>query len=159
MADIKAAFGSLTTISATSLTTFTASSAIFWESSAIDNSGNKYLDALVQMTLTFGASAPAGDKAVYVFAYGGLSGTFTNPITGSQGLVTATTAFACNLVQVLTLGTASEVIESMPFPIAPAFGGILPPKWGLVIKNDAGSTLLTGTLQDIKYKGVYATSA
>jgi hypothetical protein len=146
-------------MSATSLTTFTANTTVYWESSNINNSVNKYLDALVQMTLTFGASAPAGEKAVYIYAYGALSSTFAHPITGSQGLVTATTAFACNLVQVLTLGTASEVIESMPFSIAPAFGGILPSYWGIVIKNDAGSTLLTATLPDIKYKGIYATAA
>ena len=109
MANIKEAFSTIQTMSSTSLNVLTASSSLGWESSAIDNSVNLYLDALVQVNIAFGASAPAGDKALYIYAYGALSGTFPTPITGSQGLLTATSSLACRLAYTLVLGTTSVV--------------------------------------------------
>jgi len=161
MADIKTKFGSLVTMSSTACIMLTAGSAIGWESSAVDNSGNLYQDALIQFSISFGASAPAGDKALYIYAYGAMSSTFSSPITGSQGLVTAGNALTGTNIRplyVMTLGTASQTLISPPISVNTTFGGVLPPKWGIFILNDAGSTLLTAAAVAIKWKGVYYTA-
>jgi hypothetical protein len=164
MAQLQEKFGALVTMSSTSCNMLTAGSAIGWESSAIDNtniSGGLYLDALVQLTIPFGASAPAGDKAIYIYSYGALSGSYPNPITGSQGLVTAGNAVTgVNLrsLYTITVGTSSQLLTTPPLSVALSFGGVLPPKWGLVVLNDAGGVFMTGTSVAIKWKGCYVQS-
>ncbi|HKU55072.1 MAG TPA: hypothetical protein VJP60_06890, partial [Rhizomicrobium sp.] len=64
-----------------------------WKSNAIDNSSNLYDDALVSIELAAVNTAPANNKAVYLYAYSliegtAYSGTGAAAIDGSEGTVT-----------------------------------------------------------------------
>ena len=42
-----------------------------------------------------------------------------------------------------------------PFSVAQAFGGVLPTKWGIVIKNSTGASLhATGTNNECQFMGI-----
>jgi len=160
MASIQTAYGSETTLTVTNLQSLASSPTAGWQSDVVDNTSALYLDALVQVVLDFANTAPANDKAAYVFAYGGLGTTYTNPATGTQGTITLTSIVTTQpnvrLIGVLAYNTADELVESQPMSVAAAFGGVLPPKWGLVVINYSGAALAASG-NTVKYRGVTAT--
>lgn len=162
MSTIKTAYGTETTMTVTNLHSLASSATAGWQSDVVDNTTDLYLDALVQVVLDFANTAPANDKAAYVFAYGGLATTYTNPVTGTQGTITltsiSTTQQNLKLIGVLAYNTADEVVESQPFAVASAFGGVLPPKWGLVIMNFSGAALAASG-NTVKWRGVQVTQS
>ncbi|HZI93235.1 MAG TPA: hypothetical protein VFE84_03255, partial [Patescibacteria group bacterium] len=108
-------------------------------------------------------TAPANSKLAYVFAYGGIeSGTLSNPVSGSEGTITltdvTTTGQNLRLLGTMPYNTADEVVESSPMSVAQAFGGVLPPFWGVVIINHSGAALASSG-NVVKYRPVYATVA
>lgn len=162
MATVLQAFSSVNTMTVTNLHSLASSATAGWQSAVVDNSSTLYLDALVQVVLDFANSAPANDKAVYVFAYAGLETTYTNPASGSEGAITltsvATTAQNLRLIGVMPYNTADEVVESAVFSVAAAFGGVLPTKWGLVLINFTGAALAASG-NTVKWTGLSATVA
>ena len=162
MADIKLAYQSIQSMTVTNLHSLASSTTAGWQSDVVDNTSNLFLDALVMAVLDFAASAPANSRAALIYAYGGLeSGTYTNPASGSEGTITLVDITA-NAQNVRFLGsvaytTTGEVAEAGPFSVAAAFGGVLPPFWGLVIMNHSGAAL-AGSGNTVKYRGVYSTS-
>lgn len=160
MADIKAAFTAVQTMTVTNLHSLASSATAGWQSAVVDNTSNLYLDALVQVVLDFANTAPANDKAAYVFAYGGLDTTYTDPASGSEGTITltsiSTTSQNMRLIGRLAYETADAVIESQPFSVAAAFGGILPPKWGVVVMNFSGAALAASG-NTVTWRGAYST--
>jgi hypothetical protein len=162
MSDIKSAYGSPTSLTVTSLQSLASSATAGWQSAVIDNTSTLYLDALVQVVLDFANTAPGSDRAAYVYAYGGLDTTYTNPASGSEGTITITTIVSTQpnikLLGVIAYNTADEVVESQPMSVAAAFGGVLPPKWGLVILNYSGAALAASG-NTVTWRGVYATQA
>lgn len=162
MASIKTAYGTETTMTTTNLQSLSSSPTAGWQSDAVDNTSDLYLDALVQVVVDFANTAPGNDKAVYVFAYGGLTTTYTNPVTGSEGALTlptiVTTQQAMKLIGVIPYNTQNEIAESQPMSVAAAFGGVLPPKWGIAIINYSGAALASSG-NTVKWRGVYATQS
>ena len=162
MASTKAAFGTVQSMTVTNLHSLASSQTAGWQSAVVDNTTDLYLDALVQVVLDFANTAPANDKAAYVYAYGGLDTTYTDPASGSEGAITltniGTTGNNIRLIGTLAYETADAVIESQPFSVAAAFGGVLPPKWGIVIMNYTGAALAASG-NSVSYRGVYATVA
>lgn len=131
-------------------------------STAIDNTTNCFLDALVQLIITTSASAPAGDKNLLVYAYGSVDGgtTYSGAATGTDaayGGVAGQLIDNCVLIGIISVDAASEAFESNAFSIANAFGGKLPDHWGIIIKNQYGGSLHTSGCS-AKYQGVYAQS-
>jgi hypothetical protein len=117
------------------------------ESTAVDNSSNKYLDAQVGGVVKIGAVSADGYFAVY--AYGSYDGTnYTAGLTGSDGEVTWGTTGTTGvdsylnlpLLGVVTVDTSDDNDEVRwgPFSVAQAFGGQLPTKWGIVVQNKTG---------------------
>lgn len=157
MADIKVAYGSVVTLTVTNLHSLASSATVGWESDAQDNTSNKYLDALVQVVADFANTAPANDKCLYVYAYSGQDTTYTNPCTGSEAGITLVAPFLVKLIGVIPYNTQDEVAESNMLSVATAFGGVLPPKWGIVIINYSGAALAASG-NTVKYTPVYATS-
>jgi hypothetical protein len=157
------------TMTVTNLHSLASSTTSAWESACVDNSSDKALDALVMVTLDYANTAPANDKAAYLYAYGGIeatSGPLTNnnngALDGTESTETltdfTTTADALKLLGALPYGTTNEVVSYGPFSVALAFGGVLPPYWGLVIRNYSGAALAaSGNV--IKYVRVTATTA
>jgi hypothetical protein len=86
-----------------------------------------------------------------------LDTTYTDPCTGTQGLITLPniTTSPLKLVRVGTIPytTQDEVAESLIYSIAAVFGGIMPPKWGLVIMNYSGAALAASG-NTVKYRAV-----
>jgi hypothetical protein len=162
MANIKTAYGTEVTLTVTALHSLASSPTAGWQSAVIDNTTDLYLDALVQVVLDFANTAPGNDKAAYIYAYGGLATTYTNPASGTEGAITLTTIVSTQpnikLVGVVAYNTADEVVESQPMSVAAAFGGVLPPKWGIVLVNYSGAALAASG-NTVKYRGVYATQS
>lgn len=163
MADIKSAYGAVTALTVTNLHSLANSPTAGWQSAVVDNTSNLYLDALVTVVLDFANTAPANAFQAYVFAYGGIeSGVYSNPASGSEGAITltnvTTTPQNLRLIGVVPYNTQDEVAESSPMSVAQAFGGVLPPYWGVVIVNYSGAALAASG-NTVKYRPVYSTAA
>lgn len=166
MADVKLAYGTATNFTKTNAN-LASSATAGWMSNAIDNSSNKYLDALVTIELAAVNTAPANSKAVFLYAYAlldtaGSAYTSTGDGTpsGSEGTLTFPDVTA-NAIPMPRLGVVpypvqNKAINGGPFSVAQAFGGVLPPKWGVAMINHSGMTL---SVTNIKYQEVYETVA
>ena len=109
---------------------------------AIDNTTNLYLDALVQLQLETASGSLGTVPVVYVYAYGLSEGGFyTDGVSGTDGNFTMPTNPNLKLVQIINVNAANTFQYSSPFSIASAFGGILPEKWGIVVVNSTGLSL------------------
>ena len=141
MATVKEALANAVSMTVTALNSLASSAVAGWQSVVVDNTSDLALDALVQVVLDMANTAPANDKAVYVYAYSGIGTNYTNPASGSEGTITITNPNNLRLVGVLTYQTADEIIKSPVMSVAAAFGGVLPPKWGLVLINYTGAAV------------------
>jgi hypothetical protein len=159
MADIKQAFGASTAITIT-LNSLASSATAGRESTAVDNGTDKFSDALLSVSAKLAAGTPANDKAIYVYGYASEDGTnYTDPATGADAAVT-TVRVPTNLVLigVIMAPDSGALTYKGVFSVAKAFGGVLPRKWGVVIRNYTGVAFDT-TGNSVTYSGVYHTSA
>ena len=160
MADVKLALSTVQTMTVTALNSLASSATAGWQSAVVDNTTDLYEDALLQVVIDGANTAPANSKAAYIFAYAGLNTTYTNPASGSQGAITlldvTANPQAMPLIGVLPYTTTDEVAESRVMSVAAGFGGVLPPKWGVVIINHSGAaTAASGN--SVTWRGVYRT--
>ena len=148
--DNKIAYGTSTAITIT-LNGLESSATAGRESTAIDNTINKFLDALVTVTLKAADLVLANDKAAYVYAYGSEDGTNYSGMAG--GLDAANNPKALPLVKVILL--EQNTIQRVVFAIAQAFGGVMPRKWGIVVRNYSGQNLAAEG-NSVSYSGIYS---
>jgi len=125
------------------------------QSAAVDNSGNKYLDALVGGKIKTGSGSGAGD---YVDAYvsGSIDGgtTFGGDCSGSDSAYAGEDKNLTFLKRIHT-EAAETTFEFGPWSIAAAFGGVLPRHWVLVFDNESDSTLdSTPANHEVHYQGI-----
>lgn len=163
MATVKESFPATATAITVTLNSLGSSGTVGRASAAVDNSANLDLDALVMVTLSQSASAVANDKAIYVYAYGSYDGTtFPEGITGSDASYTLLGSAGALTTALRLIGVISAVASNTnswgPFAVAPAFGGILPSKWGIVVLNFGGQTL-AGSANSAAFTRVQATVA
>lgn len=161
MADIKAKYGSSN--QAITITLASLADNAYRESTAVDNSSNCFLDALVQVKILVTASAPAGEACVNIWAYGTADGgtTYSGGATGSDAAFGSSAGQLignCRLIGVINCDAASETFESDLMSVAAAFGGVLPDHWGIIVQNQLGAALESSG-QSAFYQGVYAQSA
>ncbi len=119
------------------------------ESSEIDNTTNKYLDAIVSGSFTVGTTpAITGGLAIYV--WGADTSLATTPLktldgTDSDEALTTTElgmlAFA-SFTPVL-VNTSDTKYFIKPFNVAPLFGGVMPKFWGLYVAHSMTAALKT----------------
>lgn len=149
MATITEFFGTATAFTKTNANLATSATA-GWMSNAIDNSSNLYDDALVSIELAAVNTAPANNKAIYLYAYSLIEGTAYSgsgaaAISGSEGTLTfpdiTTLPTNLPLLGVVPYSTQNVAINSPAFSVAACFGGILPVKWGVAMVNYCGMTL------------------
>lgn len=164
-ADQKEAFQAEQSMTVTSLHSLASSATAGWSSASVDNSANLYLDVLVSLHIAAVNTAPANNQAIYTYAYGSTDGAiFTS--TGTSG-GTVGTEGALTFPSISTLPVLMKLVNVTPYPVqnkalddhfsvARAFGGILPPYWGVCIVNFSGMTLAASG-NTVKYRGVYAT--
>ncbi len=166
MATVLEAFSSSSSFTLTSAN-LASSATAGWMSAVVDNSSNLYLDALVHIELAAVNTAPANNKAIYLYAYGlvdtaGSAYTSTGDGTpsGSVGTITfpdiATLPTVAPLLGVVPYPVQNKAINGGPFSVARCFGGTLPSKWGVLMLNYSGMTL---NVTAIKWVGVTNTVA
>lgn len=158
MSDIKTKYG--TSNQAITITLNALADDGYRASTAIDNSSNLFLDALVQLKVNVTAGAPAGDKNCLIYAFGTVDGgtTYSGGATGSDaayGGAAGQLIDNCPPLGIVTLDAQNETFESDVFSIASAFGGVMPDHWGIIVMNQSGQAL-AAVGNSAFYQGVYA---
>lgn len=160
MSDIKTAYGTTGQAFTCTLASLASSATAGRESTAIDNTTNLYLDALVQVRVKTSASALANDKAVYVYAYATVDNgtTYTDNATGLDAAITLVSPTELLLIGVVWCPAISTTYKGGPWSVAKVFGGALPAKWGIVVRNYTGQALDATEASHAKlWQGVYST--
>lgn len=155
MAALKQIFGSSTSLTITLASLGATASR---ESTAVDNTTNLFLDALVYVKVKLATGTPSADKALYVYAYGSEDGTnYGDNATGTDAALTMRIPTNLRLIGVInTPDSGALTYKSQPMSIAQAFNGVLPRKWGIVVTNASGLALdATGSNHSASYTGVY----
>ena len=128
-----------------------ASSATFVagrESSQIDNTTNKYIDALVSGKVSVGTT-PTANTVIAVYVWGADTSLATTAIDVLDGTDSAETLTNVGILGALRLGAAiavpantSDVAdEVLPFSVASLFGGVMPKFWGLYVAHSTVAAL------------------
>jgi hypothetical protein len=151
-------YGSATAITIT-LASLGASTTVGRESTAVDNVTPGYLDALVQVKVKTGSGTQADLQAVQVYIAGSVDAGTTWPdvVTGSDANVTPQSPTQLTIAQTINCPTASTTYVGEPFSVARLFGGIMPTKWSVIIRNRTNQTLdSTAGNHKVQYIGVNA---
>lgn len=155
MSDIKTAYGS--SGQAITITLASLSDAAIRESNAVDNSANKYLDAIVIVKVTTGVSGGDGGDVIPVYVAGTADGgtSYSGEATGADGVIASVRNLP--MLGIIQADAATTTLYKV-FTVAAAFGGVMPDHWSIVIQNSTGSTLDVDSADHfVKYQGVYAT--
>jgi hypothetical protein len=128
------------------------------ESTVIDNTTNVYMDAILQVKFKLLTGTPGVDQAVYVYVHGSEDGaTFTDGnLTGVDAALTLRAPTNMTMLQtIFAATTGGATFVGQPISVALAFGGMLPRKWGVVIRN-ATNLAFSATAGDhvVRYTGI-----
>ena len=143
MADVKIAYGTETTFTC-SLASLASSATAGRESTVVDNGTDKWMDAMVMLKVALGAGTIANDRAVHVFAYGTVDTagpTYPDAVTGADAAITMNDPTQLKLLGSVFTPTQSLTYKGGPWSVASLFGGMLPKKWGIVVRNYSGIAL------------------
>lgn len=132
------------------------------ESTAIDNTTNLYVDALVSGKIRVGTSPTTG-KSIEVWVYGQVedAGTYPDVLDGTDSDETLTSdGVKFGALKLLKAFTTENTSDRDYFlnneSVAAAFGGVMPKKWGLFVTHDTGVALnATGGNHWFKFVGVH----
>lgn len=169
MATSNVAYGSNTaiTISPASLAT-DANFLAGRESSEVDNTTNKYVDALVQGKVTVGTT-PTANTYIQIYVWGAntsLGTTAIDVLDGTDSAETLTnsgvrlTMLRLGAVISVTAATSDVAYPFAPFSVAALFDGVMPKYWGLFVTHNTGVNLnATAGNHVFEYNGITYTSA
>ena len=118
------------------------------ESSQIDNTSNKYIDALVSGKVSVGTT-PTANTTIVVYVWGADTSLATTAIDVLDGTDSAETLTNVGILGALRLGAAVSVpantsdvaYEVLPFSVASLFGGVMPKFWGLYVAHNTAVNL------------------
>jgi len=110
------------------------------ESTAIDNTTNEYLDALVSGYITAGTTLTAGALEIWIYAQVDDTPTYPDVMDGTDSDETCTSRdvmFAGMRLgaRIATSTTNSTVYPIAPFSVAALFGGQMPRRWGVFVTH------------------------
>lgn len=137
------------------------------ESTVIDNTTNKYVDALLSGRVTVGTT-PTVSTQILVYAFAILDDTPTYPdvMDGTDSAETLTSVGVgrgfLKLAAVLDVDstTSDRAYDFGPLSVAQLFGGIMPNKWGIFVTHNTGVNLnATAGNHFFKYTGITYTVA
>ena len=147
--------------SVASNTTFTAGR----NSTAIDNSSNRYMDYQLTAKVTTGTT-PTIDREIRVYSYQALNadGTpaYPDTVTGSDAAVTLTSAYTLDGGFVFMGASSNSASSNVGYPIkclslAQAYG-LAPKRWGVYVTHSTAVNLhSTGGNHFVNYVGAYLT--
>lgn len=103
---------------------------------------NKPVEVQLEVSATPGTVS--GNRQLVVFAQKSLDG--TNFESGPSSGTTTTDETNLTFIGVLPLGT-NAVLQRKVFPLAMAFGGVLPHSARIIVKNDSGAALASGSVE------------
>jgi hypothetical protein len=162
------AYGSYTALTVTNLQSLASSATAGWQSDRIDNQTSvKALDYEVFVKLTTANTAPANDKAAYVYTSpaittdGGTTwlhsdgGTTTLP-SGTQGTYTIAAPNNLKILGVLNYTTAQMIMQGS-FLLSNCYGQFMPDAFSIVIVNFSGAALSTSCV--VAYRAITETNA
>jgi hypothetical protein len=130
--EFKAAYGTTQTINVTGLSTLANGSSA--TSDAIDNTGNLFLDALVELVVDTATGASATGY-IEIYIKGSIDGTDYDDDNNDKWAGT------------LNLVTGGALTRKRIVSVASAFGGAMPAFWQVRIKNTSGAVFSSGVLQ------------
>jgi hypothetical protein len=133
------------------------------ESTQVDNTTDKYLDALVSGRISVGTT-PTINTSINVYVWGSdvsLTTTAINTLVGTDG---ARTLGNEGMLYQLRLGASISVVVTtsslaypiLPFSVASLFGGVMPKFWGLFVTQNTGVALQSTTANNnsLSYAGI-----
>lgn len=142
MSNSIAAYGAATSLTIT-LTSVANNAAR--ESLKVDNTTNRFLDALLEFSVTLGG-VPTGDVEVYLAA--SLAGSvWPDAVTGADAALTI--ADVRNLIYMGTIAcpAAGPNRAIWPTSMGPNAALTLPPWWSIVLLNKSGQTITAGSVR------------
>lgn len=155
MADTKFAYATAAITLHSSLNSLATGSASL--TAAVDNTTAKYIDALVRIKLV--GSATTANQAL-VYAVGGFGDdVYTDELAPSTTGASVAVADLDNspFLGAIQMETTSPYTSTAVFNVARGFGGRLPPKWAIVVRNESGAALAASG-HAIDYVGIYLTT-
>lgn len=133
------------------------------ESDEVDNTTNKFMDALVNIDgITGSASAATIGQLIAVYVWGADTSLATTPIDTLDGVDSAETLSSAMVLNSLrfagaataTATTASQVYYIQPFSVASLFGGVMPKYWGLYVTTNLTGGLAASMSGKFSYNGI-----
>lgn len=167
MATQNIAYGSYTAATVTNLQSLASSATAGWQSARISNTATKAIDYNIFVKLTTANTAPANDKAAYVYISPAMStdagttwlqsdgGTATLP-GGSEGTYTIATPNNMKLLGVLSYTTQNMTMQGS-FNLSGAVGMSMPEGFQIIIVNYTGAALSTSCV--VAYEAITQTIA
>lgn len=168
MATVNIAYAASATITCSVASVATSSTFVAGaESSVVDNTTNKYVDALLAGQVTVGTTPTTNTSIlVYVFAILDDTPTYPDVMDGTDSTETLTSvgvgAGFLKLAAVMSCDstTSNRAYAFGPVSVAQLFGGIMPNKWSLYVTHNTGVNLnSTAGNHFFKYTGVTYTVA
>lgn len=165
MATVTISYGSKTALTITLTSLATSSSFVAGrESTEVDNSTNKFVDAIVEGFITVGTT-PTANTQIQVWVYGSFhTSVATANIDVLDGLDSDETltntgvrnsALRLGAVLENSAATSNVKINIAPFSVAQLFGGNMPKFWGVWVTHNTGVALnATGSNHEIAFTGI-----
>ena len=143
-------YGSKTSVAITAGASLASGSAV--QSAAVDNTTNKYDDAVVQVEATGSAAGNTG--TVDFFVYAALGDTnYTDAASGSDATFTAANRKNAVWLGFAAMNGTALVRSTLQRSVAQCFGGVMPSKWGFIVVNSSGAALAVAGIT-INYQGI-----
>jgi len=162
MANIKVAYGTEAQGITITLASLSSSATAGREAAAIDNTANLWLDALVMLKVALQSGTPGNDKAVYVYVSGtndAAAPLWPDAITGTDAAITFNSPINLRILGIINAPSSAGTFSGGPWSVAAAFGGSMPEKWSIAVRNYTGIPFSATEGNHVKvYQGVYATA-
>jgi len=118
------------------------------ESNQIDNTSNKYIDALVSGKVSVGTT-PTASTLINIYVWGADTSLATTALDVLDGTDSAETLTNTGILYALKLGasvavpaaTSDVAYEVLPFSVAGLFNGAMPKFWGLFVAHNTAVNL------------------
>lgn len=135
MATINIAYASTASLTHTLASLATGSAR---ESTAIDNTSTLYTDVMLYYAIKLATGTPASNLCINFYVYASVDGSnYTDNATGADAALTMRSPTNLILIKPENTPTSGALVYKYTFlSIAAAFGGNLPPKWGIVVENN-----------------------